>query len=618
MRSTQVSLRGRSDTGRHRSGRLTVVALLALLVVLGSGGAPAIAQAGRERITAYNVEIVVEATGAMLVTETIDYDFASNKRHGIFRDIPVRLDYDSGYERIFPLDVISVDGSEGTPDEYEEESAGNASRLKIGDPDKTITGAHRYTIVYRVKAALNGFSDHDELYWNAVGTEWSVPIETVTVRVTTPADITEVACFGGGSGSRLACSEADRSGRAAGFSQGGLGPGEGVTVVVGFAKGAVPPPAPVLDERWSFSRAFSATPATVAGSLALLALAVAGIGRLAWRTGRDRRYAGSPVEVAYATSGQEEPVRPSFGPLNAEETPVEFVPPDGLRPGQVGTLVDEAANTLDVTATIVDLAVRGYLRIDEIPKKGFFGKPDWTLTKRRDPADLRSYERSLLDGLFEDGTEVTLSSLRNTFATRLGKVQEALYDDAVSQGWFVGRPDKVRLRWRIIGGIALVLALILLVVLAAVTHAALVAVPVVIAASMLLASAKRMPRRTAKGVGVLRRVEGFRRFIDESERDRARFAEQQHLFSEYLPYAIVFGATEKWARAFAGIDGRLPEPTWYGGHHAFTATSFSDSIDGFAVTTAGTITSVPAGSGSSGFSGGFSGGGGGGGGGGSW
>jgi uncharacterized membrane protein len=118
---------------------------------------------------------------------------------------------------------------------------------------------------------------------------------------------------------------------------------------------------------------------------------------------------------------------------------------------------------------------------------------------------------------------------------------------------------------------------------------------------------------------VLRRVQGFRRFIVESEKDRARFAEQQHLFSEYLPYAIVFGVTEKWAHAFAGLDGELPQPDWYGGQGVFTAMSFSHSIDGFAVTTAGTITSVPAGSGSSGFGGGgFSGGGGGGGGGGSW
>ncbi|HEV2760291.1 MAG TPA: DUF2207 domain-containing protein [Acidimicrobiales bacterium] len=592
---------------------------LAVLVLVGVGVGPAAAQAGTERITGYNVEIQVETTGSMLVTETIDYDFASNNRHGIFREIPVRTGYDDRYERIFPLKVISVTGSPGTPDEYESETIGNSKRLKIGDPDKEITGAHRYTIVYRVDAALNGFPEHDELYWNAIGTEWPVPIEQATVRVTTPSDITEVACFGGGSGSRLPCSEADRAGRIAGFSQGGLERGEGITVVVGFAKGAVPEPVPVLDERWSFSRAFSATPATIGASLALLAALLFGVVRLAWRTGRDRRYAGSPVDTAFATSGQEEAVRPSFGPFGAEETPVEFVPPDGLRPGQVGTLVDEAANPLDVTATIVDLAVRGYLRIEEIPKKGFLGKADWNLTKLKEGDDLRPYERELMDGLFKGGDDVKLSALRNTFAERLKTVQEALYDDVVDQGWFVGRPDKIRHRWQIIGAVAVILAVAVLVGLATYTHAGLLGVPPVIGALALLASASRMPRRTAKGTGVMRRAEGFRRFIDESEKDRARFAEQQHLFSEYLPYAIVFGATEKWARAFAGLDGELPQPGWYGGSSHFTAAGFSDSIDGFAVTTAGTITSTPAGSGSSGFSGGgFSGGGGGGGGGGSW
>jgi len=285
----------------------------------------------------------------------------------------------------------------------------------------------------------------------------------------------------------------------------------------------------------------------------------------------------------------------------------------------VGTLVDETANTLDITATIVDLAVRGYLRIDEIPKKGFFGKADWTLTKLKEGDDLRPYERSLLDGLFTGAEEVRLSALRNTFAERLKTVREALYDDVTAQGWFVGRPDKVRLRWRIAGAVAVVLPVAAVVVLAAFTHAALVGIPLVVGGVALLSCASRMPRRTAKGTGVLRRVEGFRRFIDESEKDRARFAEQQHLFSEYLPYAIVFGATEKWAQAFAGLEGELPAPGWYGGSSHFTAAGFSHSIDGFAVTTAGTITSAPAGSGSSGFSGGgFSGGGGGGGGGGSW
>ena len=199
-------------------------------------------------------------------------------------------------------------------------------------------------------------------------------------------------------------------------------------------------------------------------------------------------------------------------------------------------------------------------------------------------------------------------------------MQDALYEDAVEQGWFHARPDKTRTKWHVFGHpgpdrddrrspSSL----------AAFTHAGLIGVPLVIGAVILLWGAKRMPRRTAKGTGTLRRVQGFRRFIEESEKERARFAERQNLFSEYLPYAIVFGATDKWARAFAGLDGQLPQTTWYTGQGYFTATSFSHSMEGFSTTTSGTITSTPSGSGSSGFGGGgFSGGGGGGGGGGSW
>ena len=127
------------------------------------------------------------------------------------------------------------------------------------------------------------------------------------------------------------------------------------------------------------------------------------------------------------------------------------------------------------------------------------------------------------------------------------------------------------------------------------------------------------PSRTAKGYGTLRRILGFKRFIDESEKERAQFAERQNLFSEYLPYAVVFGATDKWARAFAGLDGQLPRTDWYVSDHALHARSlFSQAMGGFTTTASGTISSVPASSGGSGFSGGSSGGGFGGGGGGSW
>ncbi|MEA2842347.1 MAG: hypothetical protein QOJ69_18 [Actinomycetota bacterium] len=565
-------------------------AVLLALVVLPSGAASA-QGSGFESIPAYDVDIAIESSGDIVVTEVIDYDFGAADRHGIFRNIPVRFHYDNRYDRIYPLDVISVQGSPGTPDQYEESTSGADKVLKIGDPKRTISGRHQYTIRYRVGGALNGFDEHDELYWNAIGDEWPVPIEKATVRVRAPGPIDDVTCFAGPTGANTPCNTAEKSGDVATFTAGPVDAYEGVTVVVGFPKGLVAAPTPVLDERWTFTRAFAVTPVTAGLSVAMLAGIVALVGALLWRTGRDRRYSGSHVDIAF---GSETGTDQAVPLMERAITPVEFEPPDKLRPGQVGTLWDEVANPLDVTATIVDLAVRGYLRIDEIDKQGWFGKADWNLVKLKDGDKLKRYETILFDSLFSGRDQVKLSELKNTFASDLKKVQDALYDDTVEQGWFHARPDRTRTKWQVLAVLALIVAGGIAVLLAIFTHAGLLGVPLVVGALVLLWGAKRMPRRTAKGTGTLRRVQGFRRFIEESEKERARFAERQHLFSEYLPYAIVFGATEKWAKAFAGLDGQLPQTSWYTGSHGyFTAYAFSNTMDGFATTTSGTITSTP-------------------------
>src|SRR5690606_13912499 len=138
----------------------------------------------------------------------------------------------------------------------------------------TITGEHEYVIRYRVEGALNGFEGHDELYWNATGNDWSVPIERARVTVTLPVAIQDVLCFAGPPGSTRQCDEAMQRADTATFAHAALVPGEGVTVVAGFPSGVVPPPAPILEERWSLARAFSVTPVTAGatGALALLVL----------------------------------------------------------------------------------------------------------------------------------------------------------------------------------------------------------------------------------------------------------------------------------------------------------------------------------------------------------
>jgi uncharacterized protein (TIGR04222 family) len=587
-----------------------------LLGVVANGGV-AQAQFG-ENIDRYAVSIQIQDDGSLRITETIDYDFGASERHGIFRQIPTRLRYDDTFDRVYPLSVESISATGGASAAFEIEQAdGGMTNIKIGDADATISGAHRYTIVYTVGTALNGFDDHDELYWNAIGPEWATTINEAVVTVQSPALVTDVACFRGSSGATLSCDETTIDGSRVRFAHGSLGAYEGLTVVVAMPKGAVPEPSPVLEERWALDRAFSRTPATTGASGLLLIAIVGGLGWLFWRTGRDRRFAGSQVDQVMGNPSGEDEAVPMF---DADaEGPVEFAPPANMRPGQMGTLVDERANTLDVSATIVDLAVRGHLMIQEIPKEGWFGKADWTLIKLDDPGDgLLSYEERLLDALFQDGTEVTVSSLRNTFAARLERVEESMYVDAVNRGWFRARPDRVRQTWLGRGVGLFVSGIGLTFVFARWTRWGLIGIPVVIGGIIMIVGAARMPSRTAAGTAMLRRVRGFRRVIETAETHMAQWAEEEMIFTRFLPYAVVFGCTDRWAKAFEAI-GVEPDTAWYVSSRPFVFHEFAESMDGFAVTTGGTIASTPSGSGSSGFGGGgSSGGGGGGGGGGSW
>src|SRR4051812_43244431 len=156
-----------------------------------------------EGITRYDVDVTIQPNGELLVRETIDYDFGSVPHHGIYRDVLNRVDYPPkpNHDRVYPLEVLSVRASESTPADYTVDREGNYERIKIGDPDRTITGEHSYEITYRVRGAMNGFSDHDELVWNAIGNEWSVPIGAPTVTVHAPVAITNVNCASGPYGS---------------------------------------------------------------------------------------------------------------------------------------------------------------------------------------------------------------------------------------------------------------------------------------------------------------------------------------------------------------------------------------------------------------------------------
>jgi hypothetical protein len=598
--------------------RVVVALFIALLPFAGAHAANA--QLFGEHIASYRVVITIERDGTLQIRESIGYDFSVIPHHGILRDLVQREHFDGKHDRKYDINVESVT-ADGAPAQVKTATKGAFRELRIGDPDHTITGLHQYELVYTVRGGPLTFADHDELYWDAIGLQWPVPITNAHVTVIAPAAISRLTCFSGPQGSALPCEGgASATGSTATFAQRQLDANSGMTIVVGMPKGTIqPPPAPILETRKTFANAFSITPLTTSlgGGLTLIGLvAVLWLGTL---RGRDRRYAGSEVDAAMGNaSGDDEPVPV----LHRRSGVIEFVPPDNIRPGQIGMLADEHANLLDVTATIVDLAVRGRLKITETDPERHTRYHDYELTATPGTgnSDLLGYEQVLLDKLFDNRTSVKLSQLKYKFRTSLATIQSDMYDDAVAQGWYRIRPDKTRGRWTVIGVTALLVGIGLTVLVALTTSFGIVPLSLVIVAIALLVAAGRMPSRTAKGTAMLSRVRGFRMLFDEGEEDtRARFAEQKNIFSQYLPYAIVFGCTKKWAKAFEGIDAEELGTDWYVGSHPFDALFLAHAIDHFGTAATGTMyASMPSSSGSSGFSGGFSGGGGGGGGGGSW
>jgi uncharacterized membrane protein YgcG len=304
-------------------------------------------------------------------------------------------------------------------------------------------------------------------------------------------------------------------------------------------------------------------------------------------------------------------------------------------------LVDQVVNPVAIPATVVDLAVRGYLRIEEDPAREDWERPDWRLVKLK-PADnaLLEYERKLLDGLFatsrrhaDDAEAVWLSELHKDFYHRFRLVRSSLYRDAMKRRWFTEQPEKVRERW-FTSGVGVTVLGAALTLVAALTSYGLVAIPILLAGPLLMVGAKRMPRHTPVGAELRRRVNGFRAYLAaaRAEGPGPGPAQDPDQFSPYLPYAIVFGLADQWTGAFA-LVGAPPRTPWYASRQPYAPHRFHQRMHHFSSSSAAALTAAPPavtgasgfewGSGSSGGSGGgggggSSGGGGGGGGGGSW
>ncbi len=410
----------------------------------------------------------------------------------------------------------------------------------------------------------------------------SAPVDQVSATVTVPG-ITYVKCVSGPPNSTTPCDFAaggTEDAQQPTFRDGPRGQGEVVAVEIGLPAGTVTANEQV-EYRWTVARAFSAKPLPLGLALGLLVLGGLGLLALHRRGGADRS-----ADSAVTSVGE-------FVPVGAGQT--EFRVVGDVRPGHVGTVADEKVDPIDITATLIDLAVRGHLVITELPRESEFASVDWTLSRTTgaDVATLRPFEAKLLDGVFAEGGEVRVSEIAHKVQGSIAEVQSALYDEMVEQGWYERRPDATRNKWTQWALGLLIVAVVAVGALAAFTSFGLVGLALVALALGFVFVAQEMPSRTAKGAALMAGLGGLRSQLLNQPTDQMPPGAELRELSEVLPYAVVLGGVDRWLDAIVATDeDEDPDSTdlpWYHGPDTWHLRDLPGSLKNFVTTTSGTL-----------------------------
>ena len=556
-------------------------------------------------IESFHSEVVIHRDTSVEVTETIIADFGNLRKHGIYRDIPVKYLTRFGNNLDVRFELNGVRDEHGQTYENQVTYSGNDVSIRIGDPDSTVSGINTYVISYEVKRVITTPQEKAELYWNVTGNDWPVPIHDVTSTVTfADGSIDESICFTGIYGSSSTNCMFDTQNNSTTFTAANLSPGDGLTIAVAMDQSQFTFPTLVdriiwfLQDNWIYG-------------LPIIVFFV--MLRLYWQKGRDKQFVNLFHESDVVRTV------PLFQKINALSM---FHPPDDITPGEVGVVVDERVHSRDITATVIDLAVRGFLTIKEETKGRIIKRSEFTLTLvGKDETKLKSYEKSVLDMLF--GTErkktVSLSKLPSKAYKYLEDARNNLYKEVLEMGYFSGNPKSVRTKYLVAGIVIIFISVFAGSFFATFSGSTGVIVAGMLSGIIVILFSFFMPARTAKGRKVLAEVVGLREYVKVGAWRQKEY-EKKNFFEETLPYTIAFGLATKFISAFK--DAKFTKPDWYQTTGMFNPGVFVSSMDSLDSSLAKGISATrpkSASSGGSGFSGGgFSGGGFGGGGGGSW
>lgn len=541
------------------------------------------------RVAEFNSTIHVDDDGSAQVGEQITYVF-TGQYQGIYRDIPTDYPGPAGSNYSLFIKVDAVTDENGNALKFGKKNSGGYLHLKVYVPGAS-NATRTVNIQYSISNATKFFEDHDEFYWNVTGNDSPIPIESASATIYFPADTNgelRVQAFEGVYGSSDKASASVEGSTAHIETIGPLPMHGGLTADVYIPKG-------LLHQPSAAAQAFRFVRSNPALTLPVWAFVV--MFTLWWFKGRDP---DPGISVA-----------PMYGP------------PEKMGPAEVGTLIDGSTDPRDITSVLVDMAVRGYVKIVEIQHHGFLSTSkdyEFHLLKDRGQwSDLTDYERAMLDQVFEGGQVTLLSNLRNHFYTALPMIKSEIMTALKSKGMYTLDPDSAH------GYVGLGFLLVALPYAAAQatgfadflssTPAAVLAG--IISVAIIIIIGKQLTACSLKGARTQVQIRGFQEFMNRVDADRLKRMPPD-TFEKFLPYAMALGVEHRWAKAFEGIIQN--PPAWYQGYGpspSFSTFYFVNSLGYMTQTASTTFVSAPrassssSGWGGSGFSsgGGFSGGG---------
>jgi hypothetical protein len=558
----------------------------------------ALPAAADERIRAYDIDVEIKGDGSLNVTERITVRAEGSRiRRGIYRDFPTRYRDRYGNRVVAGFELLDVRRN-GEPEPHFTESVANGIRINTGnDSFLRVPAEYTFTLRYRTTRQLGFFSDHDELYWNAIGTGWVFPIDEgrVTVRLPAPVPVADMRAEGytgpqGAQGEDYAA-EVSGPGVAHWRLTSPLGPNEGFTIVLSFPRGIVSEPGRGQRLGWLLADNRGLLVA-LAGLVALLIFCIR-----RWRqVGRDPR-AGVIIP--------------------------RYEPPAGHAPADLRYLRRMGYDTRCFSADVLAMAVAGHLRIHH--EDGWL-RDGWGLERTgASPPPTDPSQGKLLAALFPG--DATRIELKKANATRLAGARQ-VHTQALE------RELQPRYFERNIGSVGLAILIAIATGLLAFFLSDGTGIPAIVAvlAAMVgtLVMFGRLVRApTQDGRRLLDEIEGLKLYLSVAEREElerlpgpgAPPALDAKRYETLLPYAVALEVEEAWTAKFTAAAGVAAAAaatagmSWYRGSGASDLGSLTQAV-GSSLSSQIASSSSPPGSSSGRGGGGSSGGGGGGGGGG--